>query len=94
MSGKLLNNLKLSESLELSETTTGWWLWDETCGRNIAVHEQTPLSAFVYALTCYQERLQLVEASHKKLKTQIEGFVGQFIETDADGNDTIEVGDL
>lgn len=92
MSGKLLSKMTLSETLNLVETTTGWWIYDTTRGVNIAMHEATPLDAFIYALEYYQRRLGEVETAHKKLRGQVQTFVGNFTVVDSEGYTDIEIG--
>ena len=78
--GKVISNIKLSETLDLSEQTDGFWLWDETRDMNISMRAKTSTDAFVEALGYYQERLIEVESAYNILQAKVSAFVGQFEE--------------
>lgn len=85
--GKKINNIKLSDSLDLTECTDGFWIYDKKLGRNIAMRADTERAAFVEALTYYQGRCKRLEAKHQALKTSVEDFLGSL-----DPDDFPEVG--
>lgn len=72
----------LSSKLALTESTDGFWLYDETRGMNLSMRAKTAEAAFVEALTYYQERLTRVETEHKELRSKVDAFVSQFTEDD------------
>ena len=78
--GKVISNIKLSETLDLSEQTDGFWLWDETRDMNISMRAKTSTDALVEALGYYQSRLIEVESAYKILQVKVSAFVGQFEE--------------
>lgn len=88
MSRPAINSTKLTDTLTLSECHPtadhrgAWWLYDKTRGMNLAMGAKTQADAFVAALTYYQDRLTTVEAEHKALKTKVDAFVAQFLDSD------------
>lgn len=79
---KALTHTQLSETLGLSERRDGFWLYDKTRGMNLAMRAKTRDSAFVEALTYYQNRLKQVEGEFKDMSAKVEAFVTQFREDD------------
>lgn len=77
---------KLSDTLTLTNSTDGFWLYDKTRGMNLAMHAKTSTAAFVEALTYYQERLGKVEQEHASLTAKVDVFVAQFVEDDDDAS--------
>ena len=81
---KSINNVKLSDTLTLSECTTSgdypgpWWLYDKTRGMNLAMGELTQQDAFVEALGYYQERLKQTEDELRDLNAKVQSFLVQF----------------
>jgi hypothetical protein len=80
--GKHLHSAKLSETLTLSLCTDGFWLYDKTLGMNLSMKASTSESAFVEALTYYQNRLVEVESKYKSLQSKVDAFVSQLVEED------------
>ena len=82
------NIIDLSETLSISEYKTGgqtgFWLYDETRGMNLAIRAKSETDAFVEALLYYQERLTEVETAYTELNRKVKTFVDQFIEDDLD----------
>ena len=79
---KVINNIELSSgTLELSECTDGFWLYDDTRGM-IVIRAKTERDAFVEALEYYQERLTTVECLHRTLHKKVDAFVSQCKEED------------
>lgn len=72
----------LSPTLDLTELTDGFWLYDSTRGMNLAMRAKTRDEAFVSALTYYQKRLAKVEKEYKDLSEKVNAFVGQFVSDD------------
>ena len=81
---KLISSTTLCDTLELSECSDGFWLYDETRGMNLSMSAKSSTDAFVEALTYYQNRLREVEQEHIILKKKVYAFVDQFIEESDD----------
>lgn len=73
----IIKHEKLSPTLSISECNSGFWLYDETRGMNLAIKANTEQAAYVQALEYYQRRLQEVENDYKNLKAKVDHFVGQ-----------------
>ena len=84
MGGKILTNIKLNGTLELTEAKDGFWLYDETRGMNLAMRANTAQDAFVEALEYYQRRLNELERSYYSLHGKVETFVNSFTEDNED----------
>lgn len=78
--GKLITSTKLSETLNLSECSDGYWLWDEMRRMNLSMKARTPTDAFVEALHFYQNRLTDVEQKYSDLKGKVDTFIKQFVD--------------
>lgn len=76
---KVLNQVKLNATLTLSECTDGFWLYDTTRGRNLAMRVKNKDDAFIEALEYYQKRLKEHENALKALQTKVECFVSLFV---------------
>lgn len=72
----------LNETLVLSESHDGFWLYDETRGMNLSMRAKTRDGAFVEALTYYQDHLQKVENELKGIQTKVDAFIVQFTEAE------------
>lgn len=77
---KTIKHETLTSTLELSEATDGFWLWDSTRGMNLAMKSKTERAAFVEALEYYQDRLRRVEGEHHELSNKVNKFVSQITE--------------
>lgn len=75
---KLINHVKLSDTLGLSECNDGFWLYDKTRGMNLSMRAKTEQAAFTEALEYYQRRLADIESEHKSLDKKVKAFVSQF----------------
>jgi len=75
---------KLSETLQISECSDGFWLYDKTRGMNLSMQAKTFNDAFVQALTYYQKQLSNVEKSYWALQGQVDSFVSQFADKQDD----------
>ena len=82
MTQRSIRNIKLTDTLILSECKNGWWLYDKVVGMNLGIRCKSPDAAFVEALTYYQERLTLAEENLKSLSKKVEVFVAQFVPED------------
>ena len=93
MSRPAINSVHLNPYLTISEChpdsecrTNSWWLYDTRAGRNIGMREKTRDEAFVAAIEFWKKRATAAELAHSQLKTQVDAFVGQFVESeDEDG---------
>lgn len=73
-----IKHTKLTDTLAITECTDGYWLYDTTRGFNLAMRAKTEQSAFVEALTYYQNRLRDIESAYKCLDSRVQSFVIQF----------------
>lgn len=80
--GKVIRKVFANNTLSVHECSDGFWIYDETQGMNIAMHEKTEQWAFVRALMYYQERLKRTEDELKSLRQKVDGFLSQFAEED------------
>lgn len=79
---RAISHVKLSETLTLTEMPDGFWLYDETRGRNLSMRAKTSTDAFIEALSYYQTRLTDVEMQYNDMKKKVDAFVEQFVEDD------------
>jgi len=82
MGSKVIQHVKLSEHLTITECADGFWLYDFTRGMNLSMRATSAQAAFVEALTYYQKRLSEVEGALADLKGQVNAFVSQFVDED------------
>lgn len=75
-----IKTTKLTDTLTLSESHDGFWLYDDTRGMNLSMRAKTSTDAFVKALTYYQRRLSDVETAHRELRGLVDAFVSNFTE--------------
>lgn len=78
----VINNMKLSDTLDLTECVDGFWLYDKTRGMNLAMRAKTKEEAFTWALMYYQERLSHIEAELKTVNNKVSAFIDQFSSED------------
>ena len=64
-----------NDTLHLSECHDGFWLHDDTRGKNLSMRAKTPEQAFTEALDYYQGRLKEVETEHKLLTKKVDAFI-------------------
>lgn len=79
---KIIKHEVLTDKINLTECTDGFWLYDETRGMNLAMGAKSEREAFVEALEYYQDRLKQVESAHNCLTKRVNEFVSQFKEQD------------
>lgn len=84
MGAKYISTTKLSETLNITECKDGFWLYDKTRGMNLAMRAKTRDEAFTDALEYYQERLKEVERKYNLLKSKVDSFVEEFVESEED----------
>lgn len=79
---KPIKSTRLSDTLTLLQYegggAHGFWLYDDTRRRNLAIRAKTELAACVEVITYYQEKLASEEAAHKALYDKVEHFLDQF----------------
>jgi hypothetical protein len=75
MASKAISNIKLTDSLTISECKDGYWLYDETRGMNLSMGAETEQDAYVEAITYYQKRCAEVEQKKKKLYDSVNNFI-------------------
>jgi hypothetical protein len=73
--GKLIATFKTTPTLNLSEQTDGYWLWDTTRNMNLSMRAKTPEAAFIEALMYYQTRCLVVEKQLKQITERVDNFV-------------------
>lgn len=71
-------------TLSLSKGHDGFWLYDYTRGFNLAMREKSEAEAYIKAIHCYQDRLTQVEKEYQVLKSRVDLFVSEFVESDED----------
>ena len=81
---KVISDIKLSETLQLTECNDGFWLYGDTRGMNLAIRAKSTTDALVEALTYYQERLKWVETQYNAVQAKVDAFVSQFVTEDDD----------
>jgi hypothetical protein len=72
---RVIKDTKISDTLSLTETNQGWWLYDYTRRMNLSMRAETAQHAFVETITYYQRRLTEVEQELSTLKTKVEAFI-------------------
>lgn len=77
---KHIKSTKLSETLTISESTDGFWLYDKTRGMNLSMRAKTEQDAYVECITYCQKRFAELEGEHSKLTAKVDAFVSQFVE--------------
>ena len=92
MSRPAISSEELNEHLTLSEChpdsecrVNNWWLYDDRAfgtGCNIAMRAKTKEEAFVEAIEFWAERCLEIEQKHKDLKSKVDNFVNQFVESE------------
>ena len=78
----IIENIKLTNNLTISECKDGFWLYDYTRGMNLSMRAKTQEDAFVEALTYYQKRIKKVEAELEKLNQSVRNFINSVSEED------------
>lgn len=81
---KHISSTDLTNTLTLSETTGGFWLYDDTRGMNLSMRAKTPQDALVAGITYYQNKLQQVERQYNALSMTVRAFAASLEE---DNND-------
>lgn len=85
---KVLNTVTLAKTLQISECTNGFWLYDETLGMNLSMGAKTERDALVEALEYYQNRLTKQEKALNNLRAKVEAFVTLFVQEVKYGSST------
>jgi hypothetical protein len=81
--GKAIRSVFKLDTLELTECTDGFWLYDTVVSMNLAMRAETEQAALVEALLYYQRRLKKVKKEHKELSDKVDTFFALF-QTDED----------
>lgn len=79
---KVIQHIKLTDTIAITECANGWWLYDKTRGMNLAMRSKSERDAFVKALEYYQERLTYMDKVYHSLKCKVNNFVNVFAEED------------
>jgi hypothetical protein len=84
MANPITYSTKLSETLTLTEYKSGghagFWLFDSTCGMNLAMRAESERAAFIKALNYYQRRVDILYMEHTSLKVKVDSFISQIME--------------
>jgi len=75
MAQKAIRNIKLTDTLTLSECEDGYWLYDYTRGMNLSMKAKTKEDCFIEAIQYYQKRTKTVENRMKILNKSIDVFI-------------------
>jgi hypothetical protein len=91
MSRLAINQDRLNDHLTLSEChpdsecrINNWWLYDDRAGMNIGMRKITRDAALVAAVEYWAKRAIRAEKDHSQLRSQVDLFVSQFVESDED----------
>jgi hypothetical protein len=79
---KVIRNIKLTDTLTISECKDGYWLYDKTRGMNLAMRAKTEQDAYVDAITYYQKRCEEIEKKKKKLYDSVNNFIESLSDND------------
>tara|TARA_R110002012_G_scaffold170768_1_gene335313 strand:+ start:685 stop:966 length:282 start_codon:yes stop_codon:yes gene_type:complete len=82
MASKAIKNIKLTDTLTLSECKDGYWLYDKTRGMNLAMRAKTEQDAYVDVITYYQKRCEEIELKKEKLYDSINSFIESLSDND------------
>jgi len=82
MATKSIRNIKLSDTLTISECRDGYWLYDKTRGMNLSMRAKTEQDAYVDAITYYQKRCAEIEEKKKKLYDSVNNFIESLSDND------------
>jgi hypothetical protein len=75
---KAITQIKLTDTLTLSECHDGWWLYDTTRGCNLSMRAKTERAAFVDALMYYQTYYNKMKNEYGSLSKKVEDFISLF----------------
>jgi hypothetical protein len=76
--GKVIRNVFKTETLSLTETTEGYYIYDYFVGMNLAMRAKTEQDACIEALLYYQKTLKELRSDYKELNDKVENFLSQF----------------
>lgn len=80
--GKVVASFVVLPTLQLTEQTDGYWLWDTTRQMNLAMRAETAEGALIEAIKYYQNRCANVERTLNKLTEHVNHFVESVKESD------------
>ena len=80
MAKKADKQTKLTDEITLSEIfpghpDSGFWLYDERVGMNLAIRKESEISALLKALTYWKQRYIQLEEAHNRLTAIVDNFV-------------------
>ena len=75
MATKVISQVKLTDTLTLTECKDGYWLYDYSRGMNLSMHAKTERDAFVEAITYYQKLSIEGKKELNKLNSAIDIFI-------------------
>lgn len=82
MASKVIRNIKLTDTLTISECKDGYWLYDKTRGMNLSMRAKTEQDAYIDAITYYQKRCTEIEQKKKKLYDSVNNFIESLSDND------------
>jgi hypothetical protein len=82
MTNKVIRNIKLTDTLTISELKDGYWLYDKTKGMNLSMRAKTEQDAYVDAITYYQKRCVEIGEKKKKLYDSVNNFIESLSDND------------
>ena len=75
MATKAISQIKISDTITISECINGFWLYDKTQGMNLAMRAKTERDALIKALEYHQKRANEYEEAYKTLNKKIDNFI-------------------
>jgi hypothetical protein len=69
-----LNKKTLSGTLDLTEWKDGFWIWDSTVDRNLAMRAKTEQEALLEVIEFYQERYLELKEVNRDLQSKVDGI--------------------
>ena len=75
---KAIRNVFKTDTLVLTETNDGYYLWDNFAKCNIAMHAKSEQQALIEGLEYYQTYHYKLKKEYKELNDKVESFLCQF----------------
>lgn len=75
MASKAISQIKLTDTLTISECIDGFWLYDLLQSCNISMKAKTERDALVEGLKYYQSRYNKLENEYRVLNNNVQKFI-------------------
>lgn len=75
---KAIRNVFKLDTISLTETNHGYYLYDHVVSQNISMKAKTEQDACIEALLWYQKRLASVKLDYKILNDKVNNFLSEF----------------